>query len=90
MAVTYYKIRKKEQPDQYLKGTPVYHSYDKSGRIFATLGSLRTFLTGVMNNEYRSSQIGDWEVVELEMTFRDVKQIHEVVKPEKLIKLLKQ
>ena len=72
----------------FLKGTPYYHSYDKTGRIFASLGSLRTFLTSVMNNS-RSSDMNDWKIVELEMTVRDVKEIHEIIKPEKLITLLK-
>jgi len=87
--MTYYKIRKKDEPNLYVKGTPVYHSYDNSGRVFQTLGNLRSFLTNVMNNQYRSSHLNDWEIVELEMIVKEVKAIHEVVKAEKLVQLLK-
>lgn len=74
----------------FLKGTPVYHSYDKKGRIFTSLGNLRSFLTSVMNNEYRRSDISDWQIVELEMRVRDTKELHEVIRPEKIVALLKQ
>ena len=86
---TYYKIRSKSDPDLYLKGTPVYHSYDKSGRIFQGLGPLRTFLTNVLNNEYRRHKLNDWQVVEIEMRVSDILELHDVVKAEKLIQLLK-
>ncbi len=73
----------------YVKGTPVYHSYDKSGRIFQGLGPLRTFLTTIMNDEYRRSKLNDWQIVEIEMRVSDILELHEVVKAEKLIQLLK-
>lgn len=87
----YYKIRKKDDPTLFVKGTPVYHSYDKTGRIFQSLGALRTFLTGVMNSHYESRRenLGDWEIVELELVVNGVKDLHEVVKPEKIVQLLK-
>lgn len=85
----YYKIRKKSDPELFVKGTPVYHNYDKSGRIFQTLGNLRSFLTNVMNNEYRTKNIDDWEIVELELVVNGVKDLHEVIKPERLVDLLK-
>jgi hypothetical protein len=86
---TFYKIRSKSNPDMYVKGTPVYHSYDKSGRIFQGLGPLRTFLTSIMNNEYRRSKLNDWQIVEIKMVVSDTLELHDVVKPEKLIQLLK-
>lgn len=85
----YYKIRKKSDPEMYLKGTPYYQSYDKTGRIFQKIGSLRSFLTSVMNGHGNKSNMSDWEVVELEMVVKEVKDIHKVIKPEKLMKLLK-
>ncbi len=86
---TYYKIRKKSDPEQYVKGTPVYLSYDKSGRVFQTLGAVRTFITNVLNSDYRRGHLDDWQVVSYVMQLKDIQEIHEVVKPEKLIKLLK-
>ncbi len=84
-----YKIRLKSNPELYVKGTPMYTSYDKQGRIFPTLGKLRAFLTIVMNNQYRSSRISDWEVIELEVIVKEVKSIHEIITPKKLIELIK-
>jgi len=93
---TYYKIRKKDEPEWFVKGTPAYQSYDKTGRIFQSLGQLRTFLTGVMNSDsfygkrderYRN-RVADWEVVELEMVVKDVKGVHEVITAKKLKELI--
>lgn len=92
----YYKIRYKNDPEKYIKGTPAYQSYDKTGRIFQSLGQLRTFLTGVMNtdewNNNRGStsrnRVAEWEVVELEMVVKEVKGVHEVITANKLKELL--
>lgn len=94
---TYYKIRYKDDPEKYIKGTPAYQSYDKTGRMFATLGQLRTFLTGVMNNdswyarkgETPRNRVANWEVVEYELTEKEVKGIHEVITAKRLVELLK-
>lgn len=95
---TYYKIRLKDDPEQFLKGTPYYLSYDKTGRIFQTLGGLRTFLTSVMNADARHNKhcdigqhrnrVADWEIVELEMIVKEVKGVHEVITAKKLKELL--
>jgi hypothetical protein len=92
----YYKIRYKDDPEKYVKGTPVYLSYDKTGRIFQSLGQLRTFLTSVMNADARYSKrdethrnrVADWEVVELEMVVKEVKGVHEVITAKKLKEML--
>ena len=92
----FYKIRKKDDPEMFVKGTPYYQSYDSNGRIFQTLGALRTFLTGVMSSDshynressYQKNRVAEWEVVELEMLVKDVKGIHEVITAKKLKELL--
>lgn len=84
----YYKIRHKET-QLYLKGTPHYHGYDGTGRIFQKIGQLRAFLTGVMNCRYGSLvNLDDWEIVELEMVIKDIKQVVDVVDPKKIIEIL--
>lgn len=84
----YYKIRHKETK-LYVKGTPYYHSYDGTGRIFQKLGQLRAFLTGVMHRQYgREVHLGDWEIVELEMVIKDTKQVIDVVDPKKIVEIL--
>lgn len=89
---TYYKIRKKDDPEMFVKGTPYYLSYDKTGRIFQKIGQLRTFLTSVMNADHRGDEsrnrVADWEVVELEMIERDVKGVHEVITAKRLKELI--
>jgi hypothetical protein len=89
---TYYKIRKKDDPEMFVKGTPYYLSYDKTGRIFQKIGQLRTFLTSVMNADHRGDEsrnrVAEWEVVELEMIEKDVKGVHEVITTKRLKELI--
>lgn len=80
-----YKIRHKDKQDKFLSGTPTYHSWHKDGRVFPTLGKLRTFLTNSIKYNRLSS---DWEVVEFELTELSIKGVHEMIKPEQLIKVL--
>lgn len=92
----YYKIRSKDDPELYVKGTPHYQSYDKTGRIFQTLGQIRAFITGVMKSDgYRNrdskhhhNRVAEWEVVELEMLVKEVKGVHEIITAKKLKELI--
>jgi hypothetical protein len=91
-----YKLRYKDNPELFVKGTPAYLSYDKSGRIFQTLGQLRTFLTNVMSDDSaenrrfnsNTNRLSLWDVVEIEMVVKEVKGVHEVISPKKLVELL--
>ena len=84
----YYKIRHKEK-GLYVKGTPYYHSYDGTGRIFQKMGQLRAFLTGVLNRQYgRDVNLSDWEIVELEMVVKNTKEVIDVVDPKKIVEIL--
>jgi len=87
----YYKIRKKDTgaTEMFLKGTPGYHSFAKEGRVFQTLGSLRTFLTGLMKSSTRQLHLSDIEIVEYKLVLSAVKDLHLVLKPEKIVELLK-
>ena len=96
--LTYYKLRKKDDPSLFVKGTPMYQSYDSKGRVFQSLGAIRTFITSVMSsdgsyNKYTSgsgnkNRVADWEVVEYEIVEREVKGIHEIITAKKLKELL--
>lgn len=81
-----YKIRSKRNPEKFLKGTPAYPSWDKDGRMFSTLGKLRTFIT---NSIKCKRDLSNWDIIEFEMVERSTKGVHEIVKPEQLIKMLK-
>lgn len=85
----YYKIRQKET-GLYVKGTPYYLSYDGTGRIFQKIGQLRSFLTGVMNREYgrRVNFSEEWEIVEMEMVVKEVKEVIDVVDSKKIVQIL--
>jgi|LauGreDrversion4_2_1035121.scaffolds.fasta_scaffold919376_2 hypothetical protein len=84
-----YKIRSKTDPELFLSGTPSYHAFDKTGRVFITIGKLRTFLTNVLSNEYRRKDINNWEIVEIEMRVKEVKGLLDVIKPEKMMQYIK-
>ena len=80
-----YKIRNKNYPDKFLTGTPTYNSWDKTGRMYQTIGKLRTFLT---NSQKCSKNIGERDIVEYELAEVSVKGVHEMIKPEQLLKIL--
>lgn len=83
-----YKIRNRDNPELFLKGTPTYNSWEKDGRLFPSIGKLRTFLSNVMSSEHRSRNISGWEVIELELVVKEVKAVHEVITAKKLKELL--
>lgn len=86
--MTYYKIRKKSQPELYRKADG---SWNKSGKVYDTLGKLRAVITQHMNStsEHYRGKIHDWEIVEFEVTVKEVKQLIDIVKPEKVWDLLR-
>lgn len=85
---TVYKIRSKSNPEMYVDGTPHYPSYNKEGRVFK-IGRLRAFLTAIINGQCdKYISLSDFEIVEIEMVIREVKEVHEVIKPDKLVKML--
>lgn len=89
MTETHYKIRRRgEWPEQFSKGT-MYYQWSTKGKTFDTIGKLRSYLTRCMNSEYMRQFLGEFEVIEFEVQQTAVKGLHEIVKPEKLMELLK-
>ena len=86
--LTYYKIRKKSNPTLFRKADG---SWNKSGKVYDTLGKLRAAITNKMNSyhEYSRAEIQDWEIVEFEVTVKEVRQLIDIVKPERVWNLLK-
>ena len=84
----YYKIRKKSDPEMFRKADG---TWNKSGKVYDTLGKLRATITMKLNSYYDSvrGEIQDWEIVEFEVRVKEVRQLHEIVKPEKVWDLLK-
>lgn len=83
-----YKIRNKSDPSLYRMGG-IYERWNKTGKTWDTLGNLRSFISLIMNNSYHSFQLEKFEIVELEVQEVTIKEVHEIVVPEKLVKLLK-
>ena len=88
MTMTYYKIRSKKNPELFRKADG---SWNGSGKVYDTLGKLRSTITLNMNsyNDYIRKQVQDWEIVEYEVRVREVKQLFDVVDPKKVWDLLK-
>jgi hypothetical protein len=90
MVKPYYKIYSRSL-DMYLKGTPGYSRWDKEGRLFSSIAQLRSFMTATMNSRGCPNPIdtSDWEIREYTMTLLNRKDVMDVIKPEKIIELLK-
>jgi hypothetical protein len=87
---TYYKIRHKKT-GMYSKGGMDANSFgrggawNKSGKVWDTIGKLRSHLT----SHLRVTDMSEWEVVVIETKITDVKPVHEMITPERLMELLK-
>lgn len=86
--LTYYKIRKKSDPEMFRMANG---SWNKSGKVYDTLGKLRATITCNMNSssDYTRDKVQDWEVVEFEVRVREVKQLFDVIDPKKVWEMLK-
>ena len=86
--LTYYKIRKKSDPTLFRKADG---TWNKSGKVYDTLGKLRSTITMHMNSYYDSQRekVQDWEIVEFEVTVKEIKQLIDIIDPKKVWDLLK-
>ena len=86
--LTYYKIRRKSDPELFRKADG---TWNKSGKVYDTLGKLRAVITNHMNTyyDYQREKIQDWEIVEYEVRVKEVKQLVDIVDPKKVWELLK-
>lgn len=87
--LTYYKIRRKSNPELFRMANG---AWNKSGKVYDTLGKLRATITYNMNSssEYTRKEVQDWEFVEFEVTVKEVKQLFDIVDKKKIFELLKQ
>jgi len=86
--LTYYKIRSKKNPEMYRMSNG---SWNTSGKVYDTLGKLRTLITTKINSyhEYNRREIADWEIVEYEVQVKAVKGVHEVITSKRLMDYIK-
>lgn len=87
----FYKIRSKSTGKFRMKGGEPH--WNKTGKTFETLGRLRQMISNCMTyNSYKrglQNDFSDWEIIEYEVIEKDVKGVHEIIKPEKVMELLK-
>ena len=86
--LTYYKIRSKTNPNLFRKADG---TWNQSGKVYDTLGKLRAIITQHINSphEYLRVRIVDWEIVEYEVRVKEVKQLHEVITPQRMMDYIK-
>lgn len=91
-----YKIKHKVTGKYSKGGTYVNASGDNSywtdegrSKSWDTLGKLRSHLTSHINRYSGATDMSEWQVIEYNLAVNDVKPVHEVVKPERLMQLLK-
>jgi len=87
--VIVYKIKQKNS-ELYLKGTPYYPSYDDKGRIFSKLSQVRSFLTLSLKIPRRRDEVTNWNIISYRLEVDQVCDVHEIVKSEKILEMLKQ
>jgi hypothetical protein len=79
----YYKLRSRSNPELFRKADG---SFNKSGKVYDTIGKLRSFLT----HEIRSSKglPTDLEVVEYEVKELSVKRLDQLITKDRLLELI--
>ena len=89
-----YKIRHKvtgkfSKGGYYVSADGTYGWTDKGGKIWDTIGKLRSHITVHMDRYSGGTDMSEWEVLEYKLTAANVQGIHEVIDPKKIINLLK-
>lgn len=84
----YYKIRSKKDPSLFRTSDGRWNT---SGKVYDTLGKLRTLLTTKINSysEYSRKEVADWEIVEYEVQVKAVKGVHEVITAKRMMDYIK-
>lgn len=79
----YYKLRSRTHPELFRKADGTFNN---SGKVYDTLGKLRTFLT--THIRYQKGLPADLEVVEYEVTEVSVKRLDEVITKDRFLELI--
>ena len=86
-SLIFYRIQNKVNPKLFRTSDG---RWKESGKIYDTLGKLRSIITQHMNSYYESDRkkVNDWNIVEYEVTVKAVKEVADVIDPKQLIKML--
>ena len=83
-----YKIESRRRPGYFrTAGVFSYTRWNKTGKVWDTLGKLRALITTIINGG-NADQFEDWEIVEYEMQEVARYRVDEIVRPEVLTKIL--
>jgi hypothetical protein len=82
----YYKIRSKKNPELFRMANG---KWNKHGKVYDTLSKLRSVITMNMNSDYHRQQVQDWEFIEFTVSVNEVKQLIDVIHPDKIFEMLK-
>lgn len=84
----YYKIRRKSDPTLFRTADG---RWNQSGKVYDTLGKLRSTITSKMNieSQWARDDLQDWEFIEYEVTVKEVKQLIDIVDKKKVWEMLK-
>jgi hypothetical protein len=86
--LVHYKIRSRTHQELHSKGN-LYNSWSSKGKTWTSIGQLRSYITRCMNDEYMRKFLSEFRVVEFEVREVAVKELYDVVNPEKIMELLK-
>ena len=81
----YYKVTRHSRADIYHNGGYI-DIWNPKGKVWTSLGALRSFLTSAIR---RQVDMTDWRIVEYVVTVKAVRSVPELVKPERIVELLK-
>lgn len=84
----YYKIRSKKDPSLFRTSSGAWNS---SGKVYDTLGKLRTLITTKINSysDYSRQEIANWEIIEYEVQEKAVKGVHEIITAQRMMDYIK-
>jgi hypothetical protein len=84
----YYKI-KHSVTGLFHNGKIADYDWNKTGKVWVTLGKLRFFITSAMRDKFVMREFDKWMLIEFEVIEREAKPIMEAIDPKKVIELLK-
>lgn len=92
---TFYKIRHKvtglySKGGVYVTASGTGITWTKIGKTWDKLSTLRSHITSHLPDSYRNgTDMSNWEVIEFKCVPTAIKDIHEVITQDKLVRLLK-
>jgi hypothetical protein len=66
-----------------------HYGWSKNGKIWGTLGKLRAHITSHLpKSGERGTDMSEWRIISYQLSVKDIQGVHEVVTPDKILKVL--